>query len=132
MAAYAADKDQDFPLEAEQGNPLGVEEDIVVPEGVLRPKLPNEEVDEPFGTVPHSEPNYLSAEAGNNAAFLKAQYDEDVGEGMALGPYSTDEELAATINTAPADICYGALAVRDEVDAEGNTKKRTLQSDERT
>ena len=62
--------------------------------------------------------NYASACTEETLAFLTAQYDEDVVEGMAAGPFDSDECLAAFLGCPLSDLRFGALAVRDEADRE--------------
>ncbi len=65
---------------------------------------------------PTSEDNYPSALTPENQAYIRAQYLEDVEEGMAQGPYLGEAAVAAALERTPDDLCFGALAVRDEAD----------------
>jgi hypothetical protein len=126
IANIGGDLDAPYALQCEVGTELGVDHEIMVPQGLLRSKLQNENSEEP-DILPHSAENYPSATEPSNEAHLLAQYKEDVEEGMALGPFKDDETLAQQIDAKTEEICYGALAVRDEIDhASGGMKKRTL------
>ena len=103
---------------------FGVEEDLACPEGVLVDKLPGDETDAADDLWPHTVPNYPSAETPENARFLKAQFDEDVAEGMIEGPFLCEEDVASRLGCTKSDLVYGALSVKDE--SEG--KKRALQN----
>ena len=86
--AYCLDKDTTIIPRLKEGMPMGFEEVLPTPPGVLIPKLPMEttEWDEDM-EFPAQCDNYSSAETPENRAFLQQQFDEDVQEGMTLGPF---------------------------------------------
>jgi len=118
LAEQAGDLDVELLDFLVEGCPLGVEEPLTAPDGVLYPK-DRTEVDE---LDPHSEENYPGVNVEANLQHLLDNYMEDAQLDMVGGPYDSEEELAAALGVLPKDVVYGALAVVDE--AAG--KKRTV------
>ena len=58
--------------------------------------------------------NYPSASEPSHSRFLLGQFTEDVAEGMMLGPYDTDEEIAALLGVTTSDLVVVPQAVRVE------------------
>ena len=92
------------------GAPLGVEEHFEVPPGVLWDKIVD---DFDSGAQLESCANYESAYKYEEQ--LRAQFDEDVEEGLAAGPFHDDDDaLANCLGVGVGELCHGSLAVIQE------------------
>ena len=96
---------------AATGVPLGVEEDLPLSPDVWPPTPRTTDPHDLLEPAPHD--NYPSAQEHQLA--LRDTYLEDVKEGYALGPFTSDQ--AATIcGCTPPELCHGALAGKPESD----------------
>ena len=121
LAMTGDDLDSQFPLDCENGLPLGVDEPIIVPEGVLAQKDDSEDTDSDLESL-RCVDNYPSAKSEDNVQHVLGQYLEDIREGLAVGRFATDEALAAHLGCAVSEIAHGAHGDKEEIGG----KKRTI------
>ena len=106
------DKDAHLPryLAENDGAPLGVEEILQAPPGVLAPVTNDEDSSDEEPLMAPSE-NYTSAVEEEEA--LAKQYAEDESEGLS-SIFTTDEAAATECGCTTSDLIFGAQAVRTE------------------
>ena len=105
------------------GAPLGVEEELKAPHGVLARK---EDFDDYEGEDHRDVDNYPSAEG--KSEHLWNTYKEEEAEGM-TEVFETIEKAAECAGCDPDQLVFGALGVKDESTEQDPDKFRTIHDD---
>eukprot|EP00971_Amphidinium_carterae_P155489 3083576-Amphidinium_carterae.1 len=113
LAQQVHDPDCDVLQYLENGVPLGVTEELRAPAGIMVEKSEDSDIEEGWPDMTPAQ-NYPSAEAFQQQ--LRANFMDDVREGLAIGPFQTVEETAKVCCCLPSELVFGALAANEEND----------------